>query len=115
MTPFSGTVSERAEVMPTADEVLNYARIRTAILEGWARGEAITEMKIPAGLRKNAAGEYLAPTTLYAYARRIYRDLDVNTAAAAVAEGIRRGFLPCPCNEPMRASDVRRHAQKGAP
>lgn len=72
-----------------------WPRIRQEILSAWSRGEAVTEMKIRTD-HKNAIGPYLSVPTLQKYVQRIYKELDVRNATAAIAEGIRRGYLPCP-------------------
>lgn len=92
-----------------ADEALHYAKVREQILENWAKGHSLTEMQI-LGMDHRV----LAPVSLYRYAQRIYQDLDVSNQAAAVAEAYRRGYLPCPCSGPVRASDVARHRQGSA-
>jgi len=107
-------MSQRTYRQRKADQAVEWARIRGEILAAWARGEAVTEMKIRPGTGR-AVGPFIPVTTLQNYVRQVYADLDVKNAPAAVAEGYRRGFLPCSCLEPMRRSDVRRHAQSDVP
>lgn len=74
---------------PTRDSEL-WALYRNAILCAWADGQAVTEMRI-----QMPNGRYLAVTTLQNYVQEIYAELGVKNAPAAVAEGIRLGYLTC--------------------
>lgn len=109
----TGSTHNRTLRQRRADEALEWARVREEMLTAWARGESLSEMKIQTRTR-HAWGTHLSVRTLQANAQRIYKELDVKSPAAAVAEAYRRGFLACPCSGPVRASDVRRYAHPKA-
>jgi DNA-binding CsgD family transcriptional regulator len=102
--------------MAIGEREITWAQIRETILQSWADGLTNPEIALRlASTHPNAWGKTVAVSTVYKYAQKIYRDLDVQTQASAVAEAYRRGYLPCPCNEPMRRSDVLRYAQNTPP
>lgn len=80
----------RAAAMVISRDSERWAEYRDAILCAWADGQAVVEMQI-----QQPNGRFLSVNTVQNYVQEIYAELGVKTAPAAVAEGIRLGYLAC--------------------